>query len=299
MAIIVRDDIILDNAIVAGLGIKGKNLRYNTRGQTAGGFGQVNIGWKSTLRQYEVGTVPARPELWKRFEGLFEVTDFGAYGFLMLDPKDQRVSAGEGLLQPLARGVAIGTAGSGFGVPTYQIVKRYTALGTTRTHDRSIKRPLSPVILRGVTPAAPTLSLGVATFAADASQVIASITPGAATVLNFANGAGIVAAMGVGERVFVDTLGGTAGAALNGLSHVVSAKGAASLTITSGTVGLTGTGGTAARYPQALEALTWSGVFYVPVQFMDDFVDWELVRPGPADTRLMVGPSVMLQEVRE
>lgn len=45
--------------------------------------------------------------------------------------------------------------------------------------------------------------------------------------------------------------------------------------------------------------ITWSGVFYVPVHFESDEIDWELVRAGAADSRLMAGPSVLLTEVRE
>ena len=57
--------------------------------------------------------------------------------------------------------------------------------------------------------------------------------------------------------------------------------------------------GLAYKYPQATEALTWDGGFYVPVQFANDEIDWDLVRSGAYDTRLMAGPSVTLLEVRE
>lgn len=298
-SIVVLPDVILDNKLVSALGVKGRTERRVTRAVTAGGFAQANLDWSASLRGYEMGTVPALPESWQRLEGLYEVVGYGAYAFLMQDPKDQTVRAGEGLLQPLAKGQPVGVAGNGFGVPTYRLVKQYTAHGTTRTHKRTIRWPLNPAIVRGVTPVSPARANDVVTFSADAGQAISSITVGATTVLNFANGTGMVAAMGVGERVYLTGIGGTAGAALNDLAHVVSAKGPTSLTITTVTTGLVATGGTAARYPQALEALTWTGLFYVPVHFSDDFIDWDLVRPGPAGTRLMVGPSIALQEVRE
>lgn len=46
--------------------------------------------------------------------------------------------------------------------------------------------------------------------------------------------------------------------------------------------------------------VTWTGVFYVPVHFMNDAIDWTLMRPGSdEDNRLFAGPSVVLQEIRE
>jgi len=45
--------------------------------------------------------------------------------------------------------------------------------------------------------------------------------------------------------------------------------------------------------------ITWSGSFYVPVHFQSDEIDWDMVRSGPYDTRLLAGPTVTLSEVRE
>jgi hypothetical protein len=45
--------------------------------------------------------------------------------------------------------------------------------------------------------------------------------------------------------------------------------------------------------------LSWTGLFYVPVHFLDDSIEWHLEIAGPADSRFLAGPSVVLQEVRE
>lgn len=45
--------------------------------------------------------------------------------------------------------------------------------------------------------------------------------------------------------------------------------------------------------------LSWSGRFYVPVHFLDDFLDWNLAAPGSVEQRFVAGPSTILQEVRE
>ena len=310
MSLVVLPDVILSHGAIAA-GVRGKNRRSNTRAMDGGGFAKVNINWSRTLRQYELGTVPMLPQEWQQIEALFEATDGGAYGFLLKDPKDATVRAGEGLLQPwnAATGAAVGAIGLGFGVPTYRLHKRY-AYGA-RTTDRLITRPIAtPAVLRAAAPVtegaaagnvAHDLATGTVTFVADASQAIASVTTGASTVLTFANATGMVAAMSVGQRVYLSGLSGTAAATLNGLSHAVTGKdvGASTLTISTATTGLAATGGTAAKYPQATETLTWTGQFYTPVHFASDDLDWDILRSGPEDTRIIAGPSVTLMEVRE
>lgn len=300
MPITIYNDVIMPNSVLSA-GVRGKNMRNNTRTEARNGSINVNVNWSKTLRQYEIGTVPMLLTSWQAIEGLHEVTDGGAYGFLMEDPKDHNVATGEGLLYPYTTDL-IGTNGLGYGLPTYKLHKRYTSVGSTRVKDRAITRPRSPIVIkRDASTVTPTVNYdtGLITFSSDASQAISSITAGASTVLNFADGLGIVAAMSVGQRVYLTGLSGTAAATLNGLSHAITAKGAASLTISTVTTGLAATGGTAKKYPQASEALTWSGKFYVPVHFESDNIDWELLIAGYDEARYLAGPSVVLNEVRE
>ena len=107
---------------------------------------------------------------------------------------------------------------------TYQLQKRYTSAGSTRTKDRKITRPIA------------------AGFVLQAAGV--TVAPANYTL---------------------NTVTGT-------------------LTIPSA---------------PAAATLTWSGSFHVPVHFASDEIDWELVRSGPMDTRLMAGPSVTVMEVAE
>lgn len=87
---------------------------------------------------------------------------------------------------------------------------------------------------------------------------------------------------------------------MNGASHAITAKGGSTLTISTTTTGTTGSDGTAFKYPQASEALQWSGSFYVPVHFADDDLDWGMVRPDSLESnRLFIGPNVLLDEVWE
>lgn len=309
MSVTVLNDVIFPRQIIE-VGVRGVNRRRNQRTENQAGFMTITRIWSRTLREYEAGIAPLTPEQWATLEGLHEVTDGGAYGMLMLDPKDSACTISQGRLQGFAGSALVGSVGQGYGVPVYRLFKRYSAYGTTRTHDRRITRPMAtPAITRGGSPVTVgsgagnisiNLDTGTVTFVADASQAIQSITVGSTTVLNFSNGTGIVAALSVGQRVYLSGITGTAATTLNGLSHEVINVGATSLTIATTTTGLTATGGTAAKYPQASEALAWSGGFYVPVHFRDDSIDWEIVRGGPSESgRLLAGPSVVLVEIRE
>lgn len=307
--ITVLSDVILPE-IVMSAGVRGRQIRRNERTQTINGSVEVNVQWDHTLREFEVGYVPMLPAAWSAIEGLFEVTDAGAYGLLMFDPKDSVVSTTEGKLITYNSGFPLGTMGSGYGEPVHYLFKRYTSVGSTQYRDRPIGRPLNPIITRAGSPvtvgaAAGNIAIdaeaGKVTFVADASQALTSITAGASTVLTFANNSGMVAAMAVGQRVYLTGISGTVATTLNGKSHAVTAKDTVAFTLTISTVttGLTGTGGTALKYPQASEALAWSGRFYIPVHFMNDEMDWELVRSGPSDTRMIAGPSVTLMQILE
>lgn len=306
MSITVYADVILPESVMAA-GVRGTQMRVNARAQNQGGYATINAVWADTLRKWQLGVVPMAVAEWQTIEGIYEVTDAGAFGFLMADPKDKSVAAGQGLLQPYTT-AEVGTIGLGYGVPSYRLAKRYTSIGSTRTKDRRISRPISAAVTRGGSPvtagvAAGNMALdtttGTVTFVADASQALSSITTGASTVLNFASGSPIVAAFSVGQRVYVSGVTGTGASALNGLSHAVTAKGATSLTVSTATTGLTLAGGTAAKYPQASEALAWTGSFYVPVHFAEDEIDWEILRSGSEAQRIVAGPSVTVMEVRE
>ncbi len=192
MSITVLADVIVPNSILAGR-------------QT------INVNWSRTLRQYEFGFVPLSIEQWATIEAMFEVCEGGAFGMLLADPKDQTVK--------ITEGVATLISGT-----TYQLHKRTTSAGSTRTKDRRITRPIA------------------AGFDIKVSGV--SLT-GAQYTLN----------------------------TVTGVVTIPSAPSAATL--------------------------TWSGSFYVPVHFQSDEIDWDMVRSGPYDTRLLAGPTITLSEVRE
>jgi uncharacterized protein (TIGR02217 family) len=213
MPITVLHDVVMPNSVIAA-GVKGKNMRLNSRVPTDNGFESINIGWSQTLRQYELGIVPMTVTQWQAIETLHEITEGGAYGFLMEDPKDNHVSTG-GVFQRVDPPPGADPSGT-----FYQMIKRYIDPISGRTKDRRITRPngLISVYESGVLTAASVSPLdGIATIAGDPD----------------------------------------------------------------------------------VSVVTWTGSFYVPVHFVDDVIDWELVVAGPAGSRFLAGPSVLLQEVRE
>lgn len=127
MTITVLQDVILSNQVIAQ-GVRGRQIRKNQRVRTANGSESINIVWDRTLREYDLGVGPLRRTDWQKIESLFEITDGGAYGFLLQDPKDGDAGTG-------GRVAATATAG------TYQLYKRYVEPVSGRYRDRKITRP--------------------------------------------------------------------------------------------------------------------------------------------------------------
>jgi uncharacterized protein (TIGR02217 family) len=214
MAITVLSDLFLPNSVLSS-GVRGKNIRQNSRVVTENGFASVNIGWSQSLRQFELGTVPMKIEQWQAIEALHEITRGGAFGFLMFDPKDSVATPAGTAVKFMP---AVGTAPA-----YYQIQRRYIDKPSGRYLDRPVTRPIAAEFVL---------------YAAGAPMA-----PGSYTI-NPENGR------------------------------------------------LTFSGA-------AVESLSWSGRFAVPVHFMDDSIDWDLIAPGGYDQRFLAGPSVVLQEIRE
>jgi len=160
MAITVLSDVILPNSVLS-TGVRGKQLRNNTRTESRNGSAIININWSKTLRQYELGVVPMRLDQWQAIEGLHEVTEGGAFGFLMFDPKDHATVDTQGFVTLIDAATH-----------TYQLVKRYTSAGSTRSKDRTITRPKAAgfvLQINGVPTGSYTLNAdtGVVTIPAD------------------------------------------------------------------------------------------------------------------------------------
>lgn len=306
--IVVYSDVIVPYSVLRA-GATGKLKRTNDRTSNQGGFVTVNVVMDETLRQYTLGVKPMLLADWQRVHGAYEVTDAGAYGMLLEDPTDSKVSAAEGALMGYMAGVEFGAVGRGNGTPLYGFRKIYTAFFSTRTKALRITRPRAPAILRGGTPVvvgagAGNISLSTGpvygTFVADASRTVTAVTVGATTQVTLAT---TIPGFVVGGRLWLQDLTGTDAALLNNFSHEITAitgVGSNVYTLATNTAGKTITAaGTGKKYPQPDETLTWSGDYYVPVQFASDDMDWDFLLHGVYDSRLIAGPSVQLVEIRE
>lgn len=121
---ILNDVILSDDEIAANL--RGKNARMNSRVDLNNGYKTVNIVWSRTLREFEISAVPMSKSAWAGIQAIFEITEGGAYGFLIEDPSDSTVT--DGVLTEVSAGV-------------YQVYKRYIDTRSSRYKDRIITRP--------------------------------------------------------------------------------------------------------------------------------------------------------------
>lgn len=122
----VLTDVIAPNSLWEA-GVTGRQARRNRRGENQAGFMHINVIWSNTRREFTFGNVPHTIATWKTLEGLFEVTDGGAYGFLLIDPKDPRATHDTGRASLLSS------------TPTYQLLERFTFPGSAQERLRTIK----------------------------------------------------------------------------------------------------------------------------------------------------------------
>jgi len=238
----------------------------------ASGVEVRNANWAVELMRYDVAHSARTQAEIDTLLAFFRARRGRAEGFRFKDFADYSATVANGILD----------AGVGDGYATYQLYKRYTTGAVT--HDRKIVKPVSGsvTLYRGGVAvtfgaaagnAALDTTTGVATFVSDNTQGITGITPGATTVITIA---GAQSELVAGEYVYISGVGGTIGAALNGLTHLITSKTTptdTTFTIATNTSGLAYTsGGACYAYPQAGETLTWAGDFDVPVRFdVDEF----------------------------
>lgn len=308
MSIQVYDDVILSKNVIRA-GASGRMTRANDRSMAPSGYASVNAVRDVTLREYLFGVKPMLLAFWAKVRAIWNITDSGAFGFLIQDPTNPAVTVDLSGLQGYMSGVEFGTVGFGNGCPTYGLRQLEKADGSPRVYAQAVTRLKgTPTIYRGGTP----LTVGVAagniaisagpsyvTFVADATRTVSAVTVGATTQVTLNSAIGVV----IGGRLWLQGLTGADAALLNNQSHQVTAITGAGLnvyTLSTNTAGKTITAaGQGHKYPQPDESLTWAGEFYVPVQFAEDELNWELVRPGHDDDRLVAGPSTTLIEIRE
>lgn len=278
------------------LGLVGGPTFLTETGITKGGWSSRNIARSVALRKWRIEYVKGRADF-DSLLALFHVVYGSAIPFRVRDPLDYEVTSTTGLMG----------AGVGTGLPTYQLVKRYSVGSNHYTRD--IVKPRSSGFTghRGASPltvgASPgnisvSTTTGIVTFVADDSESIIGHTIGASHQFTTAND---IAGLGIGDKVYLSGIAGSAADLLNGLAHTISNKVVGSpteyvwtiSTSTAGSPTLTASGGTGYAYPQADEALTWAGTFDVPAAFATD----EFVAEALGNDLFSV-TNMLLEEVR-
>lgn len=265
------------------------------------GFEQRNTSWSQAKHRYDASTAIKKLSDWIAISDHFYAVGGRRFGFRLKDLLDYSTTHTTGLLRPLHGTTQVGAAGFGYGVPAYQLVKRYTR--GILTYDRDIRKPVSgTVFLRDGGATAPSLdtTTGVATFSADASSAASSITPGATTTVVLTSNPGILAD---GQRLYLTGFTGIDAALVNNLSHLinsVSGTGPYTFVLATSTAGKTITlgSGTGFKYPQASETLTWSGEFRVPVRFDIDHLPRVLAVNNIGAEMAIHADSIPIVEVR-
>lgn len=286
------------------------SLNYSTTVTVlASGVEQRIVNWSESRHKYDAGLVTRKSSDWVSIINLYSVVKGRGYGFRLKDPQDYSTTQTTGFLQPLITGtstVATSPSGTGYGVPTHQIVKRYTsAANTSDRWLRKIRASTYTIYKGGVAQtegiAAGNYALdtttGVVTFVASDTKTVSSVTVGATTQVTLS---GTVSGLSVGKRLYLSGLAGANAATLNGLSHAITAISVNTYTLSTVTTGLTITAGSgvAAAYPQASDTLTVVTNFDVPVRFDTDELPWQLDGVTPGRDLLISTGSLPLVEIK-
>lgn len=242
-----------------------------------GGVESRNQNWSAARSRWDVAHGVKTAADYAALLAFFRIAKGRTHGFRFKDWLDFEAVVADGRL---------GTDAVGTGYPTYQLYKRYA--NAAGNEDRAIVKPVagqvtvyrnaSPVAVgAGAGEIAISSTTGIVTFVANSSKTITAITranPGEVTT-SAAHG------FSTGNLIYLASVLGMT--QVNGLAFNITVTAADKFTLGVNTSGYTAytSGGTAAKYPQAADALTWAGQFDVPARFDVDHM--QASREGPAD----------------
>lgn len=258
------------------------------------GFEQRNQNWADARSSFDVSHAARTRTQIETLIKFFRVAKGRANTFRYKDWMDYTVATTEGYLDN-----AIGD-----GTPTYQLYKYYS--NAAGSELRKITRPVSGnvAVLRnavavtvgaGAGNIAIDYETGVIAFVADSSSAASAITVGATTQVTLAANLGLIA----GKKLYLAGFTGADAALINGIAHTinsVSGAGPYVFTLATDTAAKTITvgSGTGYKYPQASDALTWSGQFDIPARF-----DVDQLRGEHIANEVFGWSSIPIIEVRE
>lgn len=259
------------------------------------GFEQRNQNWSDSRSNFDVSHAARTATQINELIAFFRVAKGRANSFRFKDWLDYTVSSTQGKLD---------TGAIGDGTPTYQLYKYYS--NAAGSELRKITRPVSGqvAVLRnagavtigaGAGNIAIDYETGVITFVADSSSSASAITVGATTQVTLAANLELIA----GKKLYLAGFTGADAALINGIAHTinsVSGAGPYIFTLATNTAAKTITVGSGVgyKYPQASDALTWSGEFDIPARFDVDQLKGEII-----DSGIYGWDSIPIVEVRE
>lgn len=237
----------------------------------------------------------------------FRVMRGRLFSFPFRDWTDYQVTVDNGVLGPVTPDDST-VYGVGTGFPTYQIYKRYTAVGVPTNFSvyRPIKKPApenAPLIYKnasavpdgaGADDQEANLQQGQITFVASVVKNITAISQASSGVVTSA-------AHGFtnGLVVYLAAIGGMT--QLNGTVATVAS--ATTNTFVLSGIDTTGfdtytSGGTASLFPQPTDALTVACLFDIPVRLDSDFMDADLAIDKARGEYVSMWKSIVLKEVK-
>lgn len=263
------------------------------------GYETRNAVWARELLEFDGATTARTQAQRDEIEAFFRAVGNGRLnGFRIRNYGDSDVGVDTGIL-----GAGIGT-----GLPTYQLTKRYASSPESR--DVAIIKPVSGsvAVFRDASPVsegsgagqiAIDSTTGIITFVPDNTSSVSSVTPGSTTQVVTANNLG---GLTTGQLLYLTGFIGADAALLNDLAHTINSvtgSGPYTYTLNTNTSGASISVGSpdsaAYRYPQAAEALTWSGSFDVPVRFDHDDLTWTVVTFAGGDYMYVADKLKMIE----
>jgi uncharacterized protein (TIGR02217 family) len=234
----------------------------------ASGHEKRNITWPIGRARYDVAHGIRTQAQMDTLIAFFRSVKGKAHGFRFKDWNDFQCTTANGVL---------GT-GNGTGGPVHQLGKRYAAGALSEI--RPIQKPVSGqvAVQRNGIPVTVGASAGsiaidsttgLITFVADAQSNATSITVGATTTVVLTTNPGTLVG---GQLLYLSGFTGAGAALVNDRAHTINSvtgSGPFTFVLATVTTGATITlgAGLGRRFPQAADALTWSGQFDVPVRF--------------------------------
>ncbi len=234
------------------------------------GYEQRNVNWSQSRAKYDIAqafrTLSASGDTTyasSKLISFFNIANGMANGFRFKDWNDYAVTVSNGTL---------GTGGLGVGLPTSQLYKNYVQ-GSSTFH-RIIQKPVAtsptPKIYKNgilqtvVTDYTLDTTTGIVTWVATSSSAIGGITNANPGIVNATH------SFVSGDLIYISGVHGMT--EINGYAYPITVIDSTHYSVGVNTLsyGVYTSGGTAYKYAQNADALTWSGEFDVPVRFDTD-----------------------------